>query len=265
MDINLVKYLQEVKINEDKDIFWKYPPGTYYIGDPCYIMSDIDYDKMGETNDWELSGVFDINGSKVAVDHTAYGDGSYHGSDGTEFGVDAGIIGIVPEVLFDKEKKRGWLGGKIVKASQDLVFHAKDGLFTIAIDHKKDLVINTIGDKNWNTDESRIEEVEPSKPSTGKHYWEEFEGWDKAGNCLKCGEAGRCHCDHKRKNESRIEEVSPKMKNWRNNQKKGAIMKPSTFKKIEKKAKESGATNPEKVAGAAYWQTVKDKFKNRKK
>lgn len=23
-------------------------------------------------------------------------------------------------------------------------------------------------------------------------------GWDEAGNCLWCGEAGRCHCDHSR-------------------------------------------------------------------
>ena len=27
-------------------------------------------------------------------------------------------------------------------------------------------------------------------------YWERETGWDKSGNCLTCGEAGRCHCYH---------------------------------------------------------------------
>ena len=52
---------------------------------------------------------------------------------------------------------------------------------------------------------------------------------------------------------------------WRSRQKRGAIMKPSTFEKIKEKAKQAGATNPEAVAGKAYWQTVKAKFKERKK
>ena len=28
------------------------------------------------------------------------------------------------------------------------------------------------------------------------NYWEMQEGWDAGGNCLYCGEAGRCHCYH---------------------------------------------------------------------
>ena len=52
---------------------------------------------------------------------------------------------------------------------------------------------------------------------------------------------------------------------WRSKQKKGAIMKPSTFKAIEKKAKAEGATNPKAVAGKAYWDTVRSKYQGRKK
>ena len=47
---------------------------------------------------------------------------------------------------------------------------------------------------------------------------------------------------------------------WRKKQKKGSIMEPSTFKEIEASARESGATNPEAVAGAAYWKTAKKKY-----
>jgi len=27
-------------------------------------------------------------------------------------------------------------------------------------------------------------------------YWETEDGWDDAGNCLACGEAGHCTCAH---------------------------------------------------------------------
>ncbi len=43
---------------------------------------------------------------------------------------------------------------------------------------------------------------------------------------------------------------------------RGKIMKPSTFASIEAKAKAEGATNPQAVAGAAYWRTLKAKHKH---
>ncbi len=52
---------------------------------------------------------------------------------------------------------------------------------------------------------------------------------------------------------------------WRGKQKPGAIMKPSTFAKIKRKAAAAGADDPEKVAGAAYWRTVAAKHKAAKK
>ena len=48
---------------------------------------------------------------------------------------------------------------------------------------------------------------------------------------------------------------------WRKRQKPGAIMKPSTFKTIERKAAARGYSNPEAVAGRAYWTTAKAKFR----
>lgn len=59
--------------------------------------------------------------------------------------------------------------------------------------------------------------------------------------------------------------VSEGLKKFKASQKRGAIMKPSTFKSIEKKAAASGASNPKAVAGAAYWQTAKAKYKASKK
>jgi len=42
-------------------------------------------------------------------------------------------------------------------------------------------------------------------------------------------------------------------------------MKPSTFKKIKRKAAAAGARSPEAVAGAAYWRTARAKFRKSKR
>ena len=59
--------------------------------------------------------------------------------------------------------------------------------------------------------------------------------------------------------------ISKKLLKWRRKQKRGAIMEPSTFAAIEKKAAESGATNPKAVAGKAYWKTAKAKYRKAKR
>jgi len=55
------------------------------------------------------------------------------------------------------------------------------------------------------------------------------------------------------------------MLKWRSKQPRGAIMEPETFEKIKRRAGRSGARNPEDVAGKAYWNTAKAKFKSRGK
>lgn len=57
--------------------------------------------------------------------------------------------------------------------------------------------------------------------------------------------------------------TSKDLRTWRGKQKEGAIMKPSTFKKIERKAASAGARNPKAVAGKAYWTTAKAKYRAR--
>lgn len=54
--------------------------------------------------------------------------------------------------------------------------------------------------------------------------------------------------------------IPKKVLKWRGRQGEGKIMKPSTFKGIEKKAAASGATDPEAVAGSAYWKTAMAKY-----
>jgi len=62
-----------------------------------------------------------------------------------------------------------------------------------------------------------------------------------------------------------MSKLSRKVLDWRARQKEGAIMKPSTFERIKRSASARGATSGKKVAGAAYWQTVRAKYRKMKK
>lgn len=82
------------------------PPGTYYIGDPCYSIPDERW------MEWLHAARFDepesrrfllaeLDGYPVMAIGTAHGDGEYPGSDGFSYGVDAGLIGLVPYEVAD--------------------------------------------------------------------------------------------------------------------------------------------------------------------
>ena len=57
--------------------------------------------------------------------------------------------------------------------------------------------------------------------------------------------------------------IPPDILKWRNSQKEGSIMKPSTFKKIESDALRRGLSkeSARAEAGKAYWNAVKSKRK----
>jgi len=58
--------------------------------------------------------------------------------------------------------------------------------------------------------------------------------------------------------------ISKKIRQWRGKQRRGAIMRPSTFKKIQARgSRKYGTKRGKKIAGAAYWRTVKAKYRKR--
>lgn len=69
---------------------------TIFIGDICYALdNEIYQEKWGKGLNWADGEIRAEDGSVCAVvGSTAYGDGCYEGSDGTEFCVDAGVIGV---------------------------------------------------------------------------------------------------------------------------------------------------------------------------
>lgn len=83
---------------------WKFEAGRYYIGDPCYVATDEQWDEIiKETGCFGYESfsspdenTFHLKGYRCWANGTAWGDGCYRGSDGGEYWVDAGLIGIVP-------------------------------------------------------------------------------------------------------------------------------------------------------------------------
>lgn len=118
------------------------PPGKYYIGDLCYALSDDIYDRIFGLYGYE-SGLYSHNNGKdfFLVDGTAYGDGCYPSSDGKEFAVDAGIIGICPASLAGK----GGDGGHFYTFDSEVRCSFKSGRFTFDSGYNT-LVIDTTGD-----------------------------------------------------------------------------------------------------------------------
>ena len=121
----------------------------FYIGDICYVLGhDFYYNVWGNQHGFG-DGIFEDSDTSLrfAVAGTAYGDGCYHGSDGSEFSVDAGVIGLVPLELV--EKVDGVEDGKVVNVPGIAYFKSEDGHFEIETPDGKTLFINTEWDNEF--------------------------------------------------------------------------------------------------------------------
>ena len=80
------------------------PPGSYYLGDPCYSVPDGDWGELLSSCDcFQASPVGKVRGFEVLAFGTAHGDGVYEDQRGNVYGVDSGLIGLVPVELCDGE------------------------------------------------------------------------------------------------------------------------------------------------------------------
>ena len=80
------------------------PPGRYYIGDLCYALHDTLYHKVYGSEYEDGLYVSNLNPNHLFMMGGTGGDGIFSGSDGKEYCVDAGIIGIAAEATLDKSK-----------------------------------------------------------------------------------------------------------------------------------------------------------------
>jgi hypothetical protein len=94
------------------------PKGSYVIGDPCYAVPNKEWDSLLQSCNYFESPIGYVkNGLQkfpVLAFGTKWGDGCYRGTDGNEYPVDAGLIGLVPVELLED-----LLDHKVVNFSKD--------------------------------------------------------------------------------------------------------------------------------------------------
>ena len=75
------------------------PAGDYFVGDPAYAFDGDAWTEALDSSEGfdELNyGAKIMQGPAFTASGTAYGDGTYTGSDGKSYSVDAGLLGVVP-------------------------------------------------------------------------------------------------------------------------------------------------------------------------
>lgn len=114
----------------------------FYIGDICYVLSDDIYSgvwgKIGLYADGEYATA---DGNKFAVASTAYGDGCYGDDYGNVYGVDAGVLGLVPFELVAKRNGVQW--GAVFEGEGEATMVAKDGEFEFTLPNGRKIKIDT--------------------------------------------------------------------------------------------------------------------------
>jgi len=93
------------------------PAGQYVIGDPCYAVPDQYWMPLLESCNYFNNPIGFFSRSGYASDKTfvlafgtKWGDGCYRGTDGNEYPVDAGLLGLVPfNVVEDLSEHEGFI------------------------------------------------------------------------------------------------------------------------------------------------------------
>ena len=111
----------------------------YYIGDPCYVLSEKNMSALIEAIQGGAKGL-DIEGHMIYFAVTAYGDGEYELKDshGTiaKLGVDAGLLSLIPNALLadpanETEDNRGITNRHLGHMYYTYeTFRADDGFFS---------------------------------------------------------------------------------------------------------------------------------------
>lgn len=123
-------------------------PGTYYLGDPCYVLNNhIYYNVWGNEHNYEegiITVVHEGQEHCFAVARTCYGDGEYLDQNRKGYPVDSGTIALIPFALWEKgltatDIVEKFLGN-VLKAKDSVVFSAEDGVFEVLVDKEKIMI-----------------------------------------------------------------------------------------------------------------------------
>jgi len=118
----------------------KLPAGKYWIGDPCYVIDDSLWDEFCKVSiqNHKSVDVTEFQGVPMFAAGTAFGDGWFLGSNGYGYGVDAGMLAVVPIELCVKEEFEDL--GTVHNFKQPFEAYVENGVF-----HFGDIDIDTAG------------------------------------------------------------------------------------------------------------------------
>jgi hypothetical protein len=112
------------------------PAGKYYLCDPCYILEDADdwlafLDACATEGSSSLSGHYEEipGGTKILAFSTAHGDGGYQDQHGNSYGVDSGLLGLIP-CSYSPDRTDIEKLGKQVEFLEETLCFTKDGILT---------------------------------------------------------------------------------------------------------------------------------------
>jgi hypothetical protein len=124
-----------------KELHFTAPPGKYYVGDLCYALYNDMYKSVFGGQGYS-GGLYQKGPSFFLVASTYAGDGAYVDSNGREYLVDAGIIGICSWDLVD-EKSRSIHGGHMMSFTHRTHCLFRDGIFHFDDFHGNGFTIHT--------------------------------------------------------------------------------------------------------------------------
>jgi hypothetical protein len=106
--------------------------GKYYLGDPCFALSEYFHHEMWGENYQYKDGKFDLTlqNEYMIVHSTHYGDGTYVDTKNRKYKVESGTIALIPFTLISDVKKAQEYG-QIFEFPEDGFFIYDGGQFVI--------------------------------------------------------------------------------------------------------------------------------------
>jgi hypothetical protein len=129
---------------------YRFGKGKYYIGDPCYAMSHEEWRDLLQETEYLKEDINVWNDHKIFTHSTAFGDGEYYDEFGRPYGVDSGMIGIIPLSAINLRQK-SLVGGWEIEFENAFDVMYESGCFTFG-----HIRINTDDDSDdyeWEDDE----------------------------------------------------------------------------------------------------------------
>lgn len=109
----------------------------FFVGDPCYVFEDMwsnivsQYFEEDEKNGYDKSHTITVNGGHIGMVSTMYGDGGYLGTDGGDYSVDSGTLGIVPIEVAELDVNENSYLGRVIEYKGEARVLYEEGLVTI--------------------------------------------------------------------------------------------------------------------------------------